>query len=274
MSLDTDATAATATGLPGAHRVGPLAATQHSLTLAWRNLVQLKSNPGELAGFIIQPLIFIVLFVYVFGGAISGDTVRYLQYALPGLIAQSGVFAIMATGVGLNQDIGNGVFDRLRSLPIARSAPLVGRTIGDLVRFATSLVIILGFGVVLGFRVRTDPLSTAAGLLLVVLFGVGLSWVSMLIGLLARSATTVQLFSGVLMFPITFGSNVLVPVDTFPGWLQVWAKANPVSHLSTAVRGLLTGTPLGSSVWWSLGWTVALTAVFAPLAIAAYRRRV
>ncbi|HEY3505799.1 MAG TPA: ABC transporter permease [Actinocatenispora sp.] len=257
-----------------AHRVSPLQAARHSLTLAWRNLVQLKSNPGELAGFVIQPLIFIVLFVYVFGGAIAGNSDSYLEYALPGLIAQSGVFSIMATGAGLNQDITNGVFDRLRSLPIARSAPLVGRAIGDLVRFAASLVILLGFGLILGFRIHTDPLSTVAGLLLVVLFGVGLSWVSMLIGLLAKSATTVQLFSGVLMFPITFGSNVLVKTETMPGWLQAWAKVNPVSHLSTAVRGLMTGTPLGSSVWWSLAWTVALTVVFAPLAIWAYRRKV
>ncbi|GAA4219013.1 ABC transporter permease [Actinocatenispora rupis] len=257
-----------------AHRVSPVQAARHSLTLAWRNLVQLKSNPGELAGFVIQPLIFIVLFVYVFGGAIAGDSASYLQYALPGLIAQSGVFSIMATGAGLNQDITNGVFDRLRSLPIARSAPLVGRAIGDLVRFGASLVILLGFGMVLGFRIHTGPLSTVAGLALVVLFGVGLSWVSMLIGLLAKSATTVQLFSGVLMFPITFGSNVLVRTETMPGWLQSWAKVNPVSHLSTAVRGLLTGTPVGSSVWWSLAWTVALTVVFAPLAIRAYRRKV
>jgi oleandomycin transport system permease protein len=247
---------------------------QHCFTLAWRNLVQLKSNPGELAGFIIQPLVFIVLFVYVFGGAIAGTSGSYLQYVLPGLIAQSGVFSIMATGAGLNQDMTNGVFDRLRSLPIARSAPLVGRTMGELVRFAASLVILLAFGMVIGFRVHTNPLEVAAGLLLVLAFGVGLAWVSMLIGLLARSATTVQLFSGVLMFPITFGSNVMVQTSTMPGWLQAWANVNPVSYLSTAVRGLLTGTPLGSSVWWSLGWSVLLTAVFAPLAIAAYRRKV
>jgi oleandomycin transport system permease protein len=260
--------------VPAGHRLAPWRAVQHCFTLAWRNLVQLKSNPGELAGFIIQPLVFIVLFVYVFGGAIAGTSGSYLQYVLPGLIAQSGVFSIMATGAGLNQDITNGVFDRLRSLPIARSAPLVGRTMGELVRFAASLVILLAFGMVIGFRVHTDPLQVAAGLLLVLAFGVGLAWVSMLIGLLAKSATTVQLFSGVLMFPITFGSNVMVQTSTMPGWLQAWANVNPVSYLSTAVRGLLTGTPLGSSVWWSLGWSVLLTAVFAPLAIAAYRRKV
>jgi oleandomycin transport system permease protein len=259
---------------PATHRLAPWTAVQHCFTLAWRNLVQLKSNPGELAGFIIQPLVFIVLFVYVFGGAIAGTSGSYLQYVLPGLIAQSGVFSIMATGAGLNQDITNGVFDRLRSLPIARSAPLVGRTMGELVRFAASLVILLAFGMLIGFRVHTNPLEVAAGLLLVLAFGVGLAWVSMLIGLLAKSATTVQLFSGVLMFPITFGSNVMVQTSTMPGWLQAWANVNPVSYLSTAVRGLLTGTSLGSSVWWSLGWSVLLTAVFAPLAIAAYRRKV
>lgn len=256
------------------HRLGPLAVVRHSLTLAWRNLVQLKSNPGELAGFVIQPLIFVILFVYVFGGAIAGTSGNYLQYVLPGLIAQSGVFSIMATGAGLNQDITNGVFDRLRSLPIARAAPLIGRTIGDLVRFAASLVILLAFGMAIGFRVHTNPLSAAAGLLLVLAFGVGLSWVSMLMGLLAKSATTVQLFSGVLMFPITFGSNVMVPLDTMPGWLQSWARLNPVSHLSTAVRALMSGGPVGSSVWLSLAWSAGLTVVFAPLAIRAYRRRV
>lgn len=256
------------------HRLGPLAVLRHSLTLAWRNLVQLKSTPGELIGFIVQPLIFIVLFVYVFGGAIGGNTGRYLEYALPGLIAQSGVFSIMATGAGLNQDISNGVFDRLRSLPIARAAPLIGRTVGELVRFALSLVIVLAFGMLLGFRVHTGPLQTVAAIALVLLFGVALSWVSMLIGLLAKSATTVQLISGVLMFPITFGSSVLVPIRTMPGWLQSWAKINPVSHLSDALRGLMVGGPVAGPVLWSLATTVVLTAIFAPLAIRAYRRRV
>jgi oleandomycin transport system permease protein len=260
--------------LPASRHLGARQVVQHCLTLAWRNLVRLKSNPGELAGFIIQPLVFVVLFVYVFGGSISGSSDHYLKYVLPGLIAQSGVFSMMATGAGLNQDITNGVFDRLRSLPIARAAPLVGRTMGDLVRFAISLLILLGFGTAIGFRVTTNPLSVLAGLLLVMAFGVGLAWVSMLMGLLAKSATTVQLFSGILMFPITFGSNVLVRPQTMPGWLQSWANINPVSYLSTAVRGLMIGTPIGNSVWWSLAWSVALTAVFAPLAIRAYRRRV
>lgn len=260
--------------LPAHRHLGARQVVRHCLTLAWRNLVRLKSNPGELAGFIIQPLVFVVLFVYVFGGSISGTSGNYLKYVLPGLIAQSGVFSMMATGAGLNQDITNGVFDRLRSLPIARAAPLVGRTMGDLVRFAISLLILLGFGMAIGFRVTTDPLSVLAALLLVMAFGVGLAWVSMLMGLLAKSATTVQLFSGILMFPITFGSNVLVRPTTMPGWLQSWANINPVSYLSTAVRGLMIGSPIGNSVWWSLAWSVALTAVFAPLAIRAYRRRV
>lgn len=260
--------------LPANRHLGAREAVQHCLTLAWRNLVRLRSNPGELAGFVIQPLVFVVLFVYVFGGSISGSSGHYLQYVLPGLIAQSGVFSMMATGAGLNQDISNGVFDRLRSLPIARAAPLVGRTMGDLVRFAISLLILLGFGMLIGFRVHTNPLSVVAALLLVMVFGVGLAWVSMLMGLLAKSATTVQLFSGILMFPITFGSNVLVQPQHMPGWLQAWANINPVSYLSTAVRGLMLDQPVGNSVWWSLAWSVALTAVFAPLAIRAYRRRV
>lgn len=256
------------------HRLGPFSVVRHSLTLTWRNLIQLKANPGELAGFIIQPLVFIVLFVYVFGGAVAGNTASYLEYALPGLIAQSGVFSIMATGAGLNQDITNGVFDRLRSLPIARSAPLIGRAIGELVRFAVSLVIILAFGMLIGFRVHTNALWAIGGIALVMVFGIALSWVSMLIGLLARSATTVQLISGIMMFPITFGSNVLVSTKTMPGWLQSWAKVNPISHLADALRGLMVGGPIAQPALISLAWAVGLTAVFAPLAIWAYRRKV
>jgi ABC transporter DrrB family efflux protein len=258
----------------GRHRLGPFAVVRHSLTLAWRNLIQLKATPGELAGFIIQPLVFIVLFVYVFGGAIAGNTGNYLEFALPGLIAQSGVFSIMATGAGLNQDITNGVFDRLRSLPIARSAPLIGRAIGDLVRFTVSLLIILAFGMIIGFRVHTNPLWAAAGIGLVVVFGVALSWVSMMIGLLAKSPTTVQLISGILMFPITFGSNVLVQPKTMPGWLRAWAEHNPVSYLADALRGLMVGGPIAQPALMALVWTVGLTVVFAPLAIWAYRRKV
>jgi ABC transporter DrrB family efflux protein len=245
------------------------------MTLAGRNLLHLKANPGEIIGFaVVQPLMVIALLVYVFGGAIAGDTATYLQYALPGLIVQSSVTSVLATGTGLHQDITNGVFDRFRSLPIARIAPLMGHLIGNLVRVAAGLLMLLAVGVAQGFDVRTGVWSTMAGVLLATLFGTSLAWMSMLVGLAAKSATTVHMFSGVLMVPLTFCSNVFVRTNTMPGWLQAWADVNPISYEATALRALMTGGPVGDSVWWTLGWTAALTAVFAPLAIQAYRRRV
>jgi len=257
------------------HRPGPLTAARHCLTLAGRNLLHLRANPGEVIGFaVLQPLLVIALLVYVFGGAISGDPGTYLQYALPGLLVQSTVTAALTAGSGLHQDISNGVFDRLRSLPVARIAPLVGHLLGNMVRVAISLVMLLVLGAVQGFDIRSGFWSTTAALLLAVLFGSGLGWLSMLVGLSARSATTVHMFSGILMVPLTFCSNVFVPTETMPGWLQWWAEINPVSHQASALRALITGGADPGTVWWTLGWTAVLTALFAPLAIRAYRRRV
>jgi oleandomycin transport system permease protein len=256
-------------------RLPPATVVRNCLTLAWRNLTHLRSNPAEIIGFaVVQPLMVIVLLVYVFGGAIAGDSATYLQYALPGLIAQSAVMSVLSSGAGLNQDITNGVFDRLRSLPIARVAPLVGHLIGDMVRFGAGLVMLLTVGWLQGFELRNGLLPAIGALLLASVFGMGLAWMSMLIGLLAKSATSVHLFSGVLLFPLTFGSNVFVPTTTMPGWLRVWADVNPISHEATAMRALLSGAPAGTSVIWTLGWAVGLTALFAPLALQAYRRRV
>lgn len=254
--------------------VGVLAATRHSFTLAGRNLVHLRSNPGEILSFaLIQPLVVIALLVYVFGGAIAGDTGKYLQYALPGLIVQSSVNSVLTVGSGLHQDISNGVFDRLRSLPIARIAPLMGHLLGNLVRVSTGLIMLLVVGALQGFDIRTNVWSTLAALVLAVLFGTSLAWMSMLVGLVAKSEATVHMFSGVLLIPLTFCSNVFVPTTTMPGWLRAWADVNPISYEASALRALITGTPLGDSVWWTLGWTAGLTAVFAPLALRAYRRR-
>jgi ABC transporter DrrB family efflux protein len=260
---------------PLKHRLGLVTTVRHCLTLGGRNLLHLKANPGEIIGFaVVQPLIVIALLVYVFGGAIAGDTETYLQYALPGLIVQSSVTSVLATGTGLHQDISNGLFDRLRSLPIARIAPLMGHLIGTMVRVSAGLLMLLAVGAAQGFEVRTGVGAMLAGLLLVTLFSAALAWLSMLVGLAAKSATTVHMFTGVLAVPLTFCSNVFVETDTMPGWLQAWADINPISQEATALRSLITGGPVGSSVWWTAGWTVAMTAVFAPLAIQAYRRRV
>ncbi|WP_018353085.1 ABC transporter permease [Longispora albida] len=254
-------------------RVSPIAGLRHSMTLAWRTLVQIKHNPAELIDFSIQPIMFLVLFTYVFGGAISGNTGDYLTFALPGIIVQNALFATLNTGMGLSTDLQKGVFDRLRSLPIARFAPLAGRIVSDIVKQSWALALLLGLGVVLGFRIGTDVPSAISGYLLVLVCSLGFSWLAVLVGMLAANPEKVQIFGFVVMFPLTFTSNAFVPTATMPGWLQAWAKVNPVTILADAVRGLwVTGGGSGPALQ-SLLWAAALTAVFAPLAVRAFKRR-
>lgn len=263
-----------AAAAPRSHRASPIKLARNSFTLAWRNLEQLRSNPAEIVGFaLLQPLMMTVILVYVFGGAISGSSKNYLQYALPGLIVQGAVFSTLSVGASLHQDIANGVFDRLRSLPIARSAPLIGHLLGNQTRFVIGMLMLLGIGSLQGFDIRTGPLDVLGGLVLTAVFSIGLAWMSMMVGLKAGSAATVYVFNGVLTFPLTFGSNVFVSTSTMPGWLQPWANANPISHLATALRALLSGGPATSPVLWTLGWSIGLTAAFMPPAVQAYRHR-
>ena len=179
----------------------------------------------------------------------------------------------MGTGVGLNTDITKGIFDRFRSLPIARSAPLIGAVVGDVVRYVISVAVVVGFGMLIGFRVRTNPLSALAAVALVMVFALALCWVTALLGMLAKTPQSVQGFGFVLMFPLTFGSNIFVPTDTLPGWLQAWVDVNPVSKLSEAARGLMLGGPVLTPTLVSLLSAAAIAVVFAPLAVGAYRRR-
>ncbi len=254
-------------------RIGPLRALRHGLTLTWRGLVKTRRNPERLAELTFQPIIFVLLFVYVFGGAISGDTHAYLQYVLPGIMVQTIVFASLGTGIGLNADISTGVFDRFRSLPIARSAPLTGAVLADVVRYVVSLLVVVLFGMALGFRVRTGLLQAVAACGLVMAFALALCWITAMIGVLVKTPQAVQTFGFTFMFPLTFGSNIFVPTGSLPGWLQAWVKVNPVSELSNAVRGLMVGGPTAGPVLHSALWTVGIAAVFAPLAVWAYRRR-
>ncbi|HEX5493626.1 MAG TPA: ABC transporter permease [Mycobacteriales bacterium] len=259
---------------PGAHRIGPVGGLRHARTLFWRSMLKIRRNPEQLGELCVQPIMFLVLFVYVFGGAVARSTHDYLQFALPGLMVQTAMFASMGLGLSLNTDITKGVFDRFRSLPIARSAPLVGAVAGELVRYVLSLLVLLGMGMVMGFRITTNPVAALAGFGLIVVFVASVAWLSVLIGVLAKSAQSVQVWGFGLMFPLTFGSNVFVPTATMPGWLQAWVKVNPVSHLSDAARGLMVGGPVAHSAVTSLIWAVLITAVFAPLAVRVYRRKV
>jgi oleandomycin transport system permease protein len=271
--------AITATAVGGApagrrpRRIGLLRSLRHGATLAWRTTVRIRRNPEQLLDVTLQPIIFVTLFVFLFGGAISGQTRHgYLQYVLPGILVQTLIFASMGTGVGLNTDITKGIFDRFRSMPIGRSAPLVGAIAGDFVRYAVSTVMVLLYGMLLGFRFHTNVLFFLAGVGLVMVFAFALGWVWVLLGLFVKTPQSVQGFGFIVMFPLTFGSNVFVPTKSLLGWLQAWVKVNPVTALSEAMRGLLDGGPIATPVWHSLVWSVALVVVFAPLAVRRYRR--
>jgi oleandomycin transport system permease protein len=251
----------------------PFPAVRHGLTLAWRSLLKIKYNPEQLIDLTLQPIIFVILFVFLFGGAVAGDWRDYLQFVLPGILVQTVVFATLGTGIGLATDIKTGIFDRFRSMPIARSAPLVGTVAGDVVRYVVSGVVVLAFGMVLGFRIHTGPLAVLAAYGLVLAFAFALCWLAALVGMLVKSPQSVQGFGFMTMFPLTFGSNIFTRPETLPGWLEAWVDVNPVTHLTTALRGLLLGGPVAEPVVYTLGWAAVIGAVFAPLAIRAYLRR-
>jgi ABC transporter DrrB family efflux protein len=256
-----------------AHRISLLSGLRNASTLTWRSVLKIKTNMEDLVGLSLQPIMFLLLFTYVFGGAIAGGTHAYLQFELPGLLVMTVVFATMGTGLMLNQDITGGVFDRFRSLPIARWAPLAGAVLGDIVRYLISVAVTLGFGMILGFRIGTGPLPALAGCLLLLTFALAMCWVSALIGMLVRTPQGVQMYGFLAMFPLVFGSNLLVPSRTMPGWLQAFVNVNPLTYLTSAERGLMTGGPVAGSVVRSLAWALGIFVVFAPLAVRAYRRR-
>ncbi|MGC4937093.1 ABC transporter permease [Kribbella sp. DT2] len=258
-------------------RNGPLAWVPQSLTLAWRNIVRIRQNPEALADVTFQPIIFLLLFLFVFGGAISGQAGGtwhdYLPFLLPGVLVQSVVFSTLGTGVALNEDFAKGVFDRFRSLPIARVSPLVGAVLGDTVRYLTSIAILMVTGFALGFRFENGVGNGLLALLLVLAFALSLCWVWVWLGLKVRTAQGVQGIAFLVMFPLTFGSNIFVQTSTLPGFLQSWTKINPITYLADAMRGLMLGGDVQKPLLITLAWMVGLVAVFAPLAIRAYRKR-
>lgn len=252
----------------------PLRLVRHSLVLAKRNLVGITRTPEALIDVTLQPMIFLAMFTYIFGGAIShGSRHDYLQFLLPGVLAQTIAFGGAAIGVNLNTDIQKGVFDRFRSLPIARAAPLLGAVLGDVVRYTMLCAVTVGFGYVLGFRAQTNAFEVVAGSLIAIAFALCLSWISVLIGMLARTPGSVQGIVLLIMFPLTFGTSTFVPVATLPGWLRAFTDVNPLTHLIGTLRGLFLGGPVQSDLLWTFAWMAILLVVFVPLALRAYRRR-
>lgn len=252
----------------------PFPLVRHSLSLAKRSLIKTWRTPEALIDVTLQPAIFLVIFVYIFGGAVAGSTQDYLQFLLPGILAQTIATGAIAIGVNLNTDLEKGIFDRFKSLPIPRSSPLIGAVLGDVVRYVIVTVMTLSIGYLMGFRILTDPLSAVAGCLLAVVFALSLSWVSVFVGMKVRTSGAVQGIMFLIIMPLSFASNVFVPAGTLPDWMQTFVAWNPLTHLVEAMRGLFLGTPMGDSVWWTLAWCVGLVAVFLPLAMRAYRRKV
>jgi oleandomycin transport system permease protein len=257
-----------------ARRPSPVTGLRNSFTLTWRSVLKIRTNSEDLLGLSLQPIMFLLLFTYVFGGAIGHGSVHdYLQFVLPGILVQTVLFATLGTGLMLNQDISAGIFDRFRSLPIARWAPLAGAIMGDVTRYVISVAVTVGFGMILGFRVTTNPIAAIVACLLVLAFAMAMCWISALIGLLVKTPQGVQTFGFTAMFPIVFASGILVPIQSMPGWLQAFAKANPMTLLAQAMRGLMTGGPVAAAAGESMLWAVGILIVFAPLAARAYRRR-
>lgn len=245
-----------------------------AIAVTWRNLIAYRRVPQLLVFSTIQPVIFVLLFRYVFGGAVAVPGGRYVDYLIPGIFVQTVVFGAMGTAIGLASDLKSGLLERFRSLPMARSAVLAGRTSADLVRnvFVAALMAIVGFAV--GFRVHTNPLAFVAGLGLVLLFGYVLCWVFALVGLAVGDPETAQAAAFPLMAPLVFASSAFVPVASMPAWLQTFADHQPVSVTASAVRALMQGGPTSWYLVQSVGWCLAILAVFAPLAVRRYRRAV
>lgn len=243
-----------------------------SLTFAWRALLKIKHVPEQLLDVTVFPVMLLLMFTYLFGGAVAGSTNTYLQDLLPGVLVMQVTWISMYTGHTLNRDITKGVHDRFRSLPIWRPATLVGPLLADAARYAMASSVILLLGLVLGFRPEGGAGGVLAGVGLMLVFSFSLSWAWTLAGVTMRSPEAVFGLGNMVMFPLTFVSNVFVPVESLPGWLQVFVDVNPISILVTAVRGLMQGTPHGPDVVVVFGISALLVAVFGPLTMYAYRR--
>ncbi|MFC5751244.1 ABC transporter permease [Actinomadura rugatobispora] len=260
------------TGLP--RRVSPATAARNIATLAWRSLVQIKHNPMELLDLSFQPIMFVLLFAYVFGPAMAGSVEAYLPVVVPGIIAQNALFAGLNTGFGLNSDIAKGVFDRFRSLPISRIAPLAGRIVADTARQAWSMLVLLAVGFAIGFRIETSVAALLPAFALLLAFVLLFSWTPVYIALKVGEPEKVQIFGLVVIFPLSLLSTAFIPTTRgVPGPVAWVMDNNPVSHLGEAMRGLLVGGQVMDHAVIALAWGVGISLVFAPLSLRAFKKR-
>jgi ABC-2 type transport system permease protein/oleandomycin transport system permease protein len=243
-----------------------------TLILAERNLVRLPRAPDLLLAFTVQPVMFVLLFVYVFGGAINTPGYSYEDFLLPGIIVQNVAFGGFVTALGLNEDLNKGLIDRFRSLPMSRAAVLAGRTLADVVTNALSILVLLVTGLIIGFSFDANLLEIVAGFALLLLFGYAFSWVFALLGLLVSSPEAANSVGFIAVFPLTFISSAFVPVESMPSVLRWFAEINPFTVTVDAMRALWVGAPAGDAVWGAVVWSLVITAIFAPLAVQRYRR--
>ncbi|UJP11307.1 ABC transporter permease [Microbacterium sp. KUDC0406] len=255
------------------NRAGLGLALRNTVTMAGRGLIKIRRTPEQLMDVTLQPILFTLMFTYIFGGAISGDVQSYLPVIIPGILVQTVITTSVVTGVQLREDMDKGVFDRFRSLPIARIAPLSGALLADTVRYAIATVLTFTMGALMGFRPGGGIAAVIGAGLLVVVCSWAVSWIFAFFGVIARTASSVQGISMIILFPLTFLSNAFVPVDTMPDWMQWFVNINPVSHLVTAVRDLTSTGAFGADAWISLLGAAVIVAVFAPLTVRAYMRK-
>ncbi|MFD9724351.1 ABC transporter permease [Streptomyces sp. NPDC059072] len=273
-----DAAAAPAAGagpLPGEGRIGLRANLRHIGALVRRNALQIKQDPESMFDAVLMPIIFTLLFVFVFGGAISGkgNQEAYVNYVIPGLMAMMGMNISMAVGTGVNDDFKKGVMDRFRSMPIARSSVLLAKIVVEVGRMLVAITILLTVGFILGLSIKGSVLDLFYSIGLSAVFGASLMWIFILLGLTMKTAQAVQGMAMLVLMPLQFGSSIFAPPTTMPGWLQSFTDYNPLSNLADAARALINGTPVGHSVWMTLGWSLAITAVTMPLAVRKFRQK-
>jgi ABC-2 type transport system permease protein len=263
----------------GAHEVlairshpRPASAPSAVLTLAWRALLKIKHVPFQLFDVTVTPIMFTLLFTFIFGGALAGTPRRYVQYLLPGVLVQTVLFITVYTGVGLNSDIRKGLYDRFRSLPVWQPAPLLGALAGDVFRYSVASALILVVGFILGFRPQGGAMGVLLAVALVLTFSFALSWLWIIVGMLVRTPESVMTTSFVFLMPLTFASDIFVDLTTMPGWLQAFVGHNPVTYLAAASRSLMHGRPAGGDVLWTLLASAAIVLVAAPIAMRLYRK--
>ncbi|HET6359051.1 ABC transporter permease [Streptomyces sp.] len=259
----------------GEGRIGVRGNLRHIGALVRRNALQIKQDPESMFDAVLMPVIFILLFVYVFGGAISGkgNQQEYVNYVVPGMMAMMGMNIAMAVGTGVNDDFKKGVMDRFRSMPIARSSVLIAKIVVEVGRMMVATTILLSMGFLLGLQIHTSVLELLAAVSLSMVFGASLMWIFILLGLTMKTAQAVQGVAMMVLMPLQFGSSIFAPPTTMPGWLQTFTDYNPLSNLADAARNLVNGGPVAHSVWMTLGWSAAITLVTAPLAVAKFRKK-